>query len=188
MKPVSSILCIAMIAALGACHDQGPKFGAPVTVAMVPGVADAIKNSAFTFSDGGFFDARFAGAPLKLTLTSSTAFRAEGNSQVVSGTITYPTTSAFQHPSQSGISFRTEGGAPGVAYQTTDLYSFIAQNFLYQTTTFELFVTSPTQSQILLGLQRSLVNSDFNFQTCVGGLGIVIGPYGTGNTGTFSSC
>jgi hypothetical protein len=189
MKLTPSLLCLSLVTVLGACHDKGRE-PEPLDIAMVPEMADALKNSPFTFDDGAFFDARFAGAPFSLTLTSSTAFRAEGKGQVIEGTIVYPTTGALSRTSASGVTFRATRSSHDVAFDINPaFFGFVSSNppFEAQFPFFGALLTPPNSVQMQFGNILSGFNNSFNldFEACILGAGVTIGPYGT-STATFT--
>jgi hypothetical protein len=194
MKFVSRLACVALIVGLGACKDQGPdRFSKPVDVPLVPEMVAKFSGISYTFANGDFFESRFAGAPMRLTFTSGTTFRAEGNGKVWEGTVTYPTASA------SGAALRalsrSEFGGPPNEVSFFQLNQFLNTLFWFGNSnpqqnptpgvgfntvalTFQSDNSAALRFNNIVSSWLSTPNN-FNFQTCVLGRSISVGPYGT---------
>jgi len=201
MKLLFRLACVTLIAGFSACKkNQGPElFDQPVDVPLVPEMASKFANIPYTFADGAAFEARFAGAPLKLTLTSGTTFRAEGNGKVWEGTITYPTAQSVSPSAAPAAAFGAAGeAAPALATNILVFSNTVfwfgnpnpAQNPVpgvgFNTVGFTF--TSRTDAAFRLdNVVSEFKNTppNFTFATCVLGTSPVVGPYGT-TIGTYN--
>ncbi len=189
MKFLSRLACVALIVGLGACQDQGPdRFRNPVDIPLVPQMMAKFSGISYTFANGEFFESRFAGAPMQLTFTSGTTFRAEGNGKVWEGTVTYPT--APRSVAALSAEFSTEFVRP------LNVTSVFQNNLLW------FGNSNPEQNPIPgVGFQRGVMSfsasnssalwfnnigsslqgtpSGWNFETCILGISSSVGPYGT---------
>ena len=194
MKFLSRFACVALIVGLGACRDQGPdRFRNPVDVPLVPEMVAKFSGISYTFANGEFFESRFAGASMRLTFTSGTTFRAEGNGKVWEGTVTYPTASG------SGTALRavssTEFGGPLHGMSAVQVSQFQNNLFWFGNPNPQqnpvpgvgfasVAVTFQSDNSAALRFNSIFSNflstpSGFNFNTCIAGVSTSIGPYGT---------
>ena len=201
MKFRSRLAFVALIVGLGACKDQGPdRFRNPVDVPLVPEMVAKFSGISYTFANGDFFESRFAGAPMRMTFTSGTTFRAEGNGQVWEGTVTYPTATS------SGAALRTLSEAPstefggrlfGIGVWQNNLFWFGTPNpqqnpvpgvgFQSVAVTFQSDNSAALRFNNIVSTWQS-TRSGFNFNTCILGTSVSVGPYGTSTASYNRGC
>lgn len=194
MKFLSRLAFVALIVGLGACKDQGPdRFRNPVDVPLVPEMVAKFSNISYTFANGDFFESRFAGAPLRLTFTSGTTFRAEGNGKVWEGTVTYPTVPSSRAALSAASSTEFGGLLHGMSVIQTSPFSnslFWFGNPNPQTNPVPgvgfhtVGLTFQSENSAALRLNNFVSSwqntpSGFNFGACIVAGSIAIGPYGT---------
>lgn len=205
MKLLTRFAFVALIFGLGACKDQGPdRFSKPVDVALVPEMVAKFSGISYSFANGDFFESRFAGAPMRLTFTSGTTFRAEGNGKVWDGTVTYPTATS------SAAALRALSEAPSTEFGGA-LNGMSVQTNPFKNNLFWFGNPNPQQNpvpgvgfaNVALTFQsgnsaalrfNNLVSSfldtpsGFNFNTCIQGISTSIGPYGTATASFNRGC
>lgn len=192
MKQRSLLLSLGLVAALGACKDQGPEITEPTIIPLTSEFADALVGQQFTFADlTGFMDGRLAGGPWVFTYTTATTWKFEGKGRVEIGNVQYVAESS---------SLRMVEGVSGPALAADGpLLNPLLQNQLWwfgtpnptpppgtQVWEFEPLAQLPGNG--LAGWlnfgQWSSDQTNLNFNVAC--LGTSIGPYGTGTIRTYN--